>query len=838
MRDTGQTDNPPAKDSGVPIPTLLEKLSTSRDGLSSSEAARRLQQYGRNEIEEKKQSRLVAFLRYFWGPIPWMIEAAAVISAVIQHWDDLSIILILLGANAVVGFWQENKASNAIELLKKRLALRATVLRDRKWVDVPAAELVPGDIARLRLGNIVPADARLIDGDYLLVDQSALTGESLPVEKHQDDLAYASSIVRQGEMDGVVTATGMGTYFGKTTKLVEEAETKSHFQKAILKIGDYLIAMAAALVTVTTLVGLYRQLPPFDLLQFGLVLVVAAIPAAMPAVLSVSMAVGAEALARKEAIVSKLVAIEEMAGVDVLCADKTGTITKNELTVGEVRPLSGYTPEDVVIYGTLASREEDKDPIDDTIITRAKGAPGGPERIASSQVSNFKPFDPVSKRTEATVRQGSDPPFQVSKGAPQAILGLVKADGDVKSTVDRSVDEFASKGFRALGVARTGAGGGWQYVGLIALYDPPRDDSAETIATAESLGMDVKMVTGDHTAIAKEVSALVGLHTNIVTPASFLGEPDEKAGPAVEAADGFAEVFPEHKYRIVDLLQKRGHIVCMTGDGVNDAPALKKADAGIAVAGATDAAKSAADVVLTSPGLSVIIDAVKESRKIFQRMTNYAVYRITETIRVLLFITLSIMAFDFYPVTALMILLVELLNDMPIITIAYDNVRLSSKPERWEMRSLLSVSTFLGVIGVVSSFGLLYIGLDVLHLSTSVIQSFILLKLAVAGHLTLFVARTRGPFWSLRPARSLFSAIILTKVVATVITVYGILLPAIGWNLALLVWAYALAWFVVQDFLKVRFYRFLDSRAMGKEPPGRPPQTGETAAPQPLRETK
>ena len=618
----------PPKDSELPIPALLEKLSTSQDGLSSAEAAKRLQQYGRNEIMEKKQSRLIAYLRYFWGPIPWMIEAAAVISAIIQHWDDLAIISTLLAVNAIVGFWQENKAGNAIELLKKRLALKATALRDGKWVDLPAADLVPGDIARLRLGNIVPADARLIDGDYLLVDQSALTGESLPVEKHQSDLAYASSVVRQGEMNGVVVATGMGTYFGKTTKLVEEAETKSHFQKAIVKIGDYLIAIAAGLVTVTTLVGLYRQLPPFDLLQFGLVLVVAAIPAAMPAVLSVSMAVGAEALARKEAIVSKLVAIEEMAGVDILCADKTGTITKNELTVGEVRALPGYTQDAVVIYAALASREEDKDPIDDTIIAKSRGIVGGAERIASYKVDSFKPFDPVSKRTEANVQEGAGPAFRVSKGAPQAILELIHADVALKATVDQAVDDFAAKGFRALGVSRTDGGGSWKYVGLVALYDPPREDSASTIATAESMGMQVKMVTGDHVAIAKEVSGLVGLRTNIVTPSLFLDKPDSEAEPAVERADGFAEVFPEHKYRIVDLLQKRGHIVCMTGDGVNDAPALKKADAGVAVAGATDAAKSAADVVLTSPGLSVIIDAVKESRKIFHRITNYAINRI------------------------------------------------------------------------------------------------------------------------------------------------------------------------------------------------------------------
>jgi H+-transporting ATPase len=297
----------------------------------------------------------------------------------------------------------------------------------------------------------------------------------------------------------------------------------------------------------------------------------------------------------------------------------------------------------------------------------------------------------------------------------------------------------------------------------------------------------------------------VGLGTNIITAQSIMGKSDSEAEEIAEKADGFAEVFPEHKYRIVDLLQKKGHIVCMTGDGVNDAPALKKADCGIAVAGATDAAKSAAAVVLTKPGLSVIIDAVKESRKIFQRMTNYAIYRINETIRVLVFITLSILAFQFYPVTALMIVLLALLNDMPIMTIAYNNVQYSERPERWNMRTLLTISTFLGAIGVVSSFGLLYIGLEVLHLGPDVLQSFIYLKLSVAGHLALFVARTKGPFWSIRPAKPLLLVVVLTQTTATILTVYGILLPAMGWNLAGLVWGYALASFLVQDFLKVRF---------------------------------
>jgi H+-transporting ATPase len=788
---------------------VLERLSTTEKGLQSAEAEKRLAQFGSNEIVEEKHSAIVAFLRYFWGPIAWMIEAAAILSALIQHWEDFGVIVLLLSVNAVVGFWQEKKASDAIELLKERLALRAKVLRDGKWEDIPAAQLVPGDVVRLRLGNIVPADVKLVKGDYLLTDESALTGESLPVERHPSDVAYASSIVRQGEMDAVVTTTGMKTYFGRTTKLVEEAEPRSHFQKAIVRIGDYLIAIAAVLVTVTTIVGLFRHQGLFELLQFGLVLTVAAIPAAMPAVLSVSMAVGAEALAKKEAIVSKLVSIEELAGVDVLCADKTGTITKNELTVGEVTTLDGHTESEVLLFAALASRGEDQDPIDDTIIARAKAMEGFPALVAGYTVSSFKPFDPVSKRTEAEVEDPNGRRFRVSKGAPQVILALLKTAEDVEKRVAESIGAFATKGYRALGVARTDDEGNWRYVGLVALYDPPREDSAATIATAQSMGLDVKMVTGDHIAIAEEVSRMVGLRTNIITAASIVGKPEEEAESIAERADGFAEVFPEHKYKIVELLQKRNHIVCMTGDGVNDAPALKKADAGIAVAGATDAAKSAADVVLTKPGLSVIIDAVKESRKIFQRMTNYAIYRINETIRVLVFITLSIIVFQLYPVTALMIVLLALLNDMPIMTIAYDNVRYSPKPERWDMKALLVVSTFLGAVGVVSSFLLLYIGLDVLHLSPDLLQSFIYLKLSVAGHFALFVARTKGPFWSVRPAKPLLLAVVLTQLTATILTVYGILLPAMGWDLALFVWGYAFLAFLIQDFLKVQVYKVL-----------------------------
>ena len=789
---------------------LLSRLSATKEGLSSSEAEKRLQQYGPNELPEKKANPVLKFLSYYWGPIPLMIEAAAIMSAIIQRWPDFGIIFTLLMVNAVVGFWQEHKAGNAIELLKQRLALKARILRDGKWQEKPAKDLVPGDVVRLRLGDIVPADVKLIEGDYLLADESALTGESLPVEKHLSDAAYASSIARQGEMNALVVNTGTKTYFGKTTKLVEEAKTRSHFQKAIVKIGDYLILLAIALVMVIFLVSIFRGQSMLEVIQFSLVLTVAAIPAALPAVLSVTLAIGAVALAKKEAIVSKLVSIEEMAGMDTLCSDKTGTITKNELTLGGTKSYGKFSESDVLLFGSLASREEDQDPIDKAILVKAKSTSAIADSIGHFKITSFKPFDPVSKRTEAEVKREDGSLFRIAKGAPQAILSLVDDKEPINEALSGDVDAFAKKGYRALGVAQTDSKNKWNYVGLFSLYDPPREDSADTIKTAESMGVDVKMVTGDHIAIAKEISQQVNLGTNIVLPDSFLEKPDRQAQRVVEEAEGFAEVFPEHKYHIVELLQNKGHIVGMTGDGVNDAPALKKADSGIAVAGATDAAKSAADIVLTKPGLSVIIDAIKESRKIFQRMTNYGTYRIAETIRVLLFITASIIAFQFYPVTALMIVLLALLNDLPIMTIAYDNVKYSDKPERWNMRTLLGIATFLGIIGVFSSFGILYIGNVVLKLDPLVLQSFIYLKLSVAGHLTVFVARTKGPFWSVRPANPLLFAVIVTQLTATLITVYGILLPAMGWGLALLVWGYALSLFVVTDFAKVQLYRLLD----------------------------
>jgi len=791
------------------MPELMKKLGSSADGLTQDEAKKRQAQYGPNQIEEKKTNEFLKFLTYFWGPIPWMIEAAVILSALVQHWLDFFIILLLLFSNTVVGFWEEHQAGNAIAALKARLAIKAKVKRDGKWEDPKASELVPGDVVRLRLGDIVPADARLLDGDSIEVDQSALTGESLPVTAKPGGAVYSGSIIRQGEIDAMVYATGTNTYFGKTAQLVQEAHTVSHFQKAVMKIGDYLIILAVALVVVILIVALLRGDKVLTTLEFCLVLLVAAIPVAMPTVLSVTMAVGARLLAKKEAIVTRLPAIEELAGVDVLCSDKTGTLTQNKLTLGDPFSVDGIAPDKVILWATLASRAEDKDTIDLAVIGGVKDD----KELKSCKVLHFQPFDPVHKRTEATIKGADGKQFFVAKGAPQVILQMATNVGAVKPAVEKAINDFAGRGFRSLGVARADEEGKWKFVGMLPLFDPPREQAKATIASARQMGVDVKMVTGDQIAIARETSKQLGLGSNILD-ASALGDTKKQESTqmaeAIEKADGFAQVFPEHKFHIVDVLQKRGHIVGMTGDGVNDAPALKKADCGIAVSGATDAARAAASIVLLAPGLSVIIDAVKESRRIFQRMNSYAIYRIAETLRVLFFMTLAILVFNFYPVTAVMIVMLALLNDGAILSIAYDNVQYKNKPEAWNMRLVLAISTVLGVIGVVAAFALFYLGERVFHFDRLHIQTLMYLKLSIAGHLTIFLTRTRGPFWSIRPARILWIAVLGTQIIATLLAVYGVFMTPLGWKWAGFVWGYALVWALVNDRVKLLAYKIFD----------------------------
>ena len=561
------------------------------------------------------------------------------------------------------------------------------------------------------------------------------------------------------------------------------------------------------LVTVIVTLALFRHDPVLSTLELALVLLVAAIPVAMPTVLSVTMAVGTILLAKRQAIVTKLSAIEELAGVDVLCSDKTGTLTQNKLTLGDPFCINSIAADQIILDAALASRAEDKDTIDLAVIEGVKND----KELKSYQVLHFQPFDPVHKRTEATVKGSDGKKFKVAKGAPQLILQMASNLADVKPAVEKAVNEFAARGFRSLGVARADQDDNWQFVGVLPMSDPPREQAKATIASAVQMGMKVKMVTGDQLAIAQETSRQLGMGTNILD-ATVLRDKQKKAETAasIEKADGFAQVFPEDKYNIVDVLQRHGHIVGMTGDGVNDAPALKQANCGIAVSGATDAARAAADIVLLR------LWSVGDYRRDQGKPPHFPAdeqlrdlpHRRNPARAVLL--TVAILVFNFYPVTAVMIVMIAVLNDGAILSIAYDNVHYSDRPEKWNMRLVLGISTVLGVIGVVAAFGLFYLAERVFHLDRAHAQTLMYLKLSVAGHLTIFLTRTRGPFWSIRPARILWIAVLGTQIVATLIAVYGVFMTPLGWRWAGFVWVYALAWFLLNDRVKLLAYRIFD----------------------------
>ena len=592
MKNNSQSLPPPLdadKIKALETDAVLKYLRCDITGLSTARAQVRLEFYGPNAIQEKHQSPWLKFLSYFWGPIAWMIEIAAILSALVRNYEDLTIILIMLFFNAIVGFWQEYQAGNAIEQLKKNLALKARVIRNGEWQTIDVSELVPGDIVKIRLGDVIPADILLLEGDYLTVDQSALTGESLPVNKHSGDLIYASSIAKQGESVGVVTGTGANTFFGKTAKLVGSAKSISHFKKAVIHIGDYLIFISLALVIILVLVGLERHLPLMELVQFALILTVAAIPVALPAVLSVTMAIGAIRLAKLKAIVSRLEAIEELAGMDILCSDKTGTLTQNRLTLGEPVTFNGTDKAGLIQAAALACDFQNPDAIDGAILQ----ALDTKKTLQNYHQVHFMPFDPIQKRTEADIKPSQGPDFKTSKGAPQVIVDLCHPDEAIRVQAEAVVNEFASKGYRALGIAQTDIEGKWQFLGMLPLFDPPRIDAADTIAQAREHGIDIKMVTGDNLAIARQIAG------EQIMQAKDKQDIMHNVAQCAERADGFAQVFPEHKYWLVKDLQATNHLVGMTGDGVNDAPALKQADVGIAVSGATDAARAAADLLLT-----------------------------------------------------------------------------------------------------------------------------------------------------------------------------------------------------------------------------------------------
>ena len=839
-------------------------------GLNEQEVQERLAKFGYNELNEKEESWVHRLFQRFWGPIPWMIEVAAILSAVVEHWEDFTIIVILLFVNAFVDFYQESKALNAISVLKKKLAHKAVVLREGKWQEIDAREIVPDDLVKIKIGDIVPADVKLLSGgDFLLVDQSALTGESLPVHKKIGDDLYANAIIKQGEMLAQVTKTAQNTYFGKTVGLVAKAQNEevSHFQKMVIKVGNFLIFLTLFMIAIIIYHGIKTHQPTVELLIFALVLTISAIPVAMPAVLTITMAIGAQVLAAKQAIVSRLAAIEEIAGMDILCSDKTGTLTQNKMSLADPYLVNSYTSENLMVYAALASKEENNDPIEKPIfdfIHQHKLE----NKLTLKNLKKFFPFDPVHKRTEG-IYDVDECEFIYTKGAPQVIIEQSDDKEFNKENAYKQVELFASKGFRTLGVAfRKCEEDMYHFVGLVPLFDPPREDSIEAIAEAKDKGVSVKMLTGDNIAVGKYIASLLNIgekiediHTlkgesieeyiylskvlsraiteslhpdalkneidetvkkivlkvqkelyNMPIPKGSIKKHESEIIALIEDADGFAQVFPEDKYFIVDELQKVNHIVGMTGDGVNDAPALKKADCGIAVSGATDAARAAADIVLMAPGLTVIVDAIKEARQIFERMKSYTIFRIAETIRIVIFMTLAIVIYDFYPITALMIIILALLNDIPIMTIAYDHTKIRETPVRWDMKEVFVLAAWLGLAGVLSSFSLFWILISLMHLPLDFVQSAFFAKLVIAGHGTIYNTRIDDWFWKRPwPSWTLFNATFFSGVAGTIIAVYGFgFIEPIGWEWGLSMWVYALAWFVFNDAVKMgvlKYYR-------------------------------
>ncbi|XVF48170.1 hypothetical protein PTKIN_Ptkin03bG0169400 [Pterospermum kingtungense] len=833
----------------IPIEEVFEQLKCTRAGLTSEEGANRLQVFGPNKLEEKKESKILKFLGFMWNPLSWVMEAAAIMAIALANgdgrppdWQDFVGIIVLLVINSTISFIEENNAGNAAAALMANLAPKTKVLRDGRWSEQEAAILVPGDIITIKLGDIVPADARLLEGDPLKIDQSALTGESLPVTKNPSDEVFSGSTCKQGEIEAVVIATGVHTFFGKAAHLVDSTNQVGHFQKVLTAIGNFCICSIAVGIIIEIIVMYPIQHRKYrDGIDNLLVLLIGGIPIAMPTVLSVTMAIGSHRLSQQGAITKRMTAIEEMAGMDVLCSDKTGTLTLNKLTVD--RNLievfaKGVEKEHVILYAARASRTENQDAIDAAIV----GMLADPkEARAGIREVHFLPFNPVDKRTALTYIDSDGNWHRASKGAPEQIITLCNCKEDVRKKVHAVIDKFAERGLRSLAVARQevpekskeSPGAPWQFIGLLPLFDPPRHDSAETIRRALNLGVNVKMITGDQLAIGKETGRRLGMGTNMYPSSSLLGQDKDASIAAlpvdelIEKADGFAGVFPEHKYEIVKRLQERKHICGMTGDGVNDAPALKKADIGIAVADATDAARSASDIVLTEPGLSVIISAVLTSRAIFQRMKNYTIYAVSITIRIVfgfMFIAL-IWKFDFAP---FMVLIIAILNDGTIMTISKDRVKPSPQPDSWKLKEIFSTGVVLGgylaLMTVVffwamkeTNFFPNKFSVRSLHDSPEEMMAALYLQVSIVSQALIFVTRSRSWSYVERPGLLLVSAFIIAQLVATLIAVYAnwgfARIKGMGWGWAGVIWLYSLVTYIPLDFIKFAIRYVLSGKA-------------------------
>ncbi len=735
--------------------TALEWLqaleSNPHTGLSSSQAAERIARDGANEVPQRRVRASVLFARKFWGLSAWMLELIVLLSLLLHKWADFCVALALLFVNAILSFLQERRATRAVTSLQRRLQVSARVLRDRQWQQLPARELVRGDVIRLRIGDVVPADARILDGE-LRVDQSALTGESREVAALADGTVYSASIVRSGEATGVVVGTGIGTYFGKTAQLVAIARPRLHVEDVISRLVSWLFVIVGVQVVLAVVLASAAGYPILEILPLSLVLLMSAIPVALPVMFTVSMALGSIELAKRGVLVTRLNAAEDAASMDIVCADKTGTLTMNRLELVKAEPRPGFTEADVIRIGALASNESDQDPIDLAFLraVRARGLV-----VPEDQTIEFSPFSPRTRRTEAVILRG-ETIMRVMKGAIHTVAELANLGPAEVAALDASAERNASEGARILAVAAAEGSAGWRLVGTAALLDPPRPDSARLIEELRAMGVAVKMLTGDSVQVGQAVSNTLRLGDVVRAPVlrAALDAPRNQQASFVLSSGGFAEVYPEDKYLVVRVLQAAGHIVGMTGDGVNDAPALKQAEVGIAVQGSTDVAKSAASVVLTTEGLACIVDLVKNGRAIYQRVLTWIINKVSRTILKSGFVVIAFLATGKFVISALAMVLLVFMTDFVKIALSTDRVRPSQKPETWDIGPLVKVAVLLGLLMLVESLGMLAIAWRTFGLgqSNGRLHTFTFLTLLFFALCSILSIRERRAFWASRPS--------------------------------------------------------------------------------------
>lgn len=756
-------------------------------GLSSSEAAERLRRYGPNRIAAERRRPLLALLKGFWAPVPWMLEAAVVLELALGKFDEAAAIAALLIFNVILSFSQEQHANRALTLLKQRLLVQARVLRDGSWRQSPAEQLVPGDWVHIRMGDFVPADIKLENGS-LRVDQSMLTGESLPVAAGPGAAVYAGAVVQHGEATGEVSATGAHTYFGRTAELVRVAKTASHLERLIFSIVRWLLAFDAVLVAGLVVFAAVLPLPWSDILPFSLMLLVAAVPAALPATFTLATALGARELAANGVLVTHLGAIEEAAAMDVLASDKTGTLTENRLSLTVVEPRAPFDRTRLLTLAALASDAATQDPLDLAVLSAAGSPP--------QQRREFIPFDPARKRSEALFDDGSAV-VRAIKGAPQIIAAL--AGG---AQMEAEVQKLAAQGCRVLAVAEERAGK-TVLAGLIGFADSLRVDSAATLARLRQLGIHPIMVTGDSPATAAAVAHQLGLDPRVCTREALV------AGADAETCEVFAGVFPEDKYHLVQRLQSKGRIVGMTGDGVNDAPALKQAEVGVAVASATDVAKAAASIVLTSPGLGEVVAAVETSRRIYQRMLTYTLNKIIKTFQIGVFLTFGVIFTGQLIITPMLIVLLLFANDFATMSLAADRAGYSRNPDRWNVKHLMMTGGLLTGMILVFLFAVLFTARLGLHLPLVRLQTLIFVVLVASGQGMVYLLRTRGPFWESRPGGWLLLVSAVDLLAVFLLAWRGVLmtpLPALFITEAYLA---TVVYLVMLDFVKRRLVAHL-----------------------------